>query len=111
MYVLRVFHPKASKTNEFDFRFSYSQDMVGNGYLNQHLSVQILPIETSAHTLCFAVLLLAAHPDKQRKVFQEVNNLWPSGAPTSDSFTVRIQPLLFCLARLMLGYLGIGVDV
>ena len=50
--------------------------------------IQTFPIETSAHTLCFAALLLALHPDKQWKVLQEITNLWPNGAPTLDSFTV-----------------------
>jgi len=43
--------------------------------------------KTSAHTLCFAALLLALYPDKQGKVLREVTDLWPNGAPTSKSFT------------------------
>jgi Cytochrome P450 len=42
------------------------------------------PIETSAHSLCFAVALLALHPEIQQKVFDEVVRLWPDGAPTLE---------------------------
>ncbi|KIM46888.1 hypothetical protein M413DRAFT_440460 [Hebeloma cylindrosporum] len=43
--------------------------------------------ETSAHSLCFAALLLALYPEVQAKVLREVTTLWPNGAPTSNSFT------------------------
>ena len=61
---------------------------------------QTFPIETSAHTLCFAVLLLALYPDEQNKVLQEVTNLWPNGAPTLDSFTVDSSFILSFLTDL-----------
>ncbi|KAJ7100094.1 cytochrome P450 [Mycena belliarum] len=41
--------------------------------------------ETSAHSLCFAVGLLALYPDVQQQIFQEASNIWPDGCPTSAS--------------------------
>ncbi|KAJ7778095.1 cytochrome P450 [Mycena metata] len=41
--------------------------------------------ETSAHSLSFAVALLALYPDIQRKIFEEALQLWPDGVPTSAS--------------------------
>lgn len=41
--------------------------------------------ETSAHSLCFSVLLLALYPDVQQKVYEEVLRLWPDGAPTAET--------------------------
>ncbi|PPQ81654.1 hypothetical protein CVT24_002832, partial [Panaeolus cyanescens] len=43
--------------------------------------------ETSAHTLCFALVLIAAHPDVQAKILIEAMALWPEGPPTLDYFT------------------------
>ena len=40
---------------------------------------------TSAHTLCFAILLLALHPDIQERVYEEARRLWPEGLPLADS--------------------------
>ena len=44
--------------------------------------------ETSSHTLCFAVVLLALHPDIQERVYEEVRQLWPDGLPRADSSSV-----------------------
>ncbi|KAF8889572.1 cytochrome P450 [Infundibulicybe gibba] len=33
--------------------------------------------ETSAHSLCFAIALLALHPEVQDKVYEEVMRVWP----------------------------------
>jgi len=44
--------------------------------------------ETSAHTLCFAVMLLALHPDIQERVYEEARQLWPDGLPPADSPSV-----------------------
>ncbi|RDB30006.1 hypothetical protein Hypma_014135 [Hypsizygus marmoreus] len=43
--------------------------------------------ETSAHSLCFAVVLLALHPDIQQRVYEETLELWPDGvsSPISSS--------------------------
>ncbi|KAF9010195.1 cytochrome P450 [Cyathus striatus] len=43
--------------------------------------------ETTAHTLCFVIILLALYPDIQEKVFEEALRLWPNGAPTPNSHT------------------------
>ena len=44
--------------------------------------------ETSAHSLTFAILLLALHPDVQRKLYEEVTEVWPKGNPNSDAVSV-----------------------
>ncbi|KAK0237992.1 cytochrome P450 [Armillaria nabsnona] len=36
--------------------------------------------ETTAHTICFAMVLLALYPDVQRRVFEEVSRSWPEDA-------------------------------
>ncbi|KAJ7468042.1 cytochrome P450 [Mycena latifolia] len=41
--------------------------------------------QTSAHSLSFAVALLALYPDIQQKVYEETVKLWPSGCPTTAS--------------------------
>ncbi|KAG7448724.1 cytochrome P450 [Guyanagaster necrorhizus] len=41
--------------------------------------------ETTAHTICFAVVLLALYPDVQRRVYEEVSKFWPEGAPAPES--------------------------
>ncbi|KAJ7247919.1 cytochrome P450, partial [Mycena haematopus] len=41
--------------------------------------------ETTAHSLSFAVALLALYPDVQRKIYEETHALWPDGAPTTAS--------------------------
>jgi len=50
--------------------------------------------ETSAHTLCFAIILLALHPDIQERVYEEARQLWPDGVPPADSPSVCEFP--FC---------------
>jgi len=44
--------------------------------------------ETSAHTLCFAIVLLALHPDIQDRVYEEASCLWPDCLPPVDSPSV-----------------------
>ncbi|KAG6820265.1 hypothetical protein H0H93_003095 [Arthromyces matolae] len=39
--------------------------------------------ETSAHSLCFSIVLLALYPEVQQQVFDEVIKLWPDGLPSS----------------------------
>ncbi|KAJ8701241.1 hypothetical protein PTI98_000051 [Pleurotus ostreatus] len=41
--------------------------------------------ETSAHSLCFTLILLALYPEAQQKVCEEVNRLWPGEAPNADT--------------------------
>ncbi|KAI0266552.1 cytochrome P450, partial [Gloeopeniophorella convolvens] len=39
--------------------------------------------ETSAHTLSFALVLLALYPEAQQKIFDETRELWPERASTN----------------------------
>ncbi|KAJ7918480.1 cytochrome P450 [Mycena leptocephala] len=41
--------------------------------------------ETSAHSLSFAIALLALHPEVQQKVYEETLSIWPDGCPTTAS--------------------------
>ncbi|KAF8162437.1 cytochrome P450 [Mycena galopus ATCC 62051] len=41
--------------------------------------------ETTAHSLSFAVALLALYPEAQHKIYEEARTLWPDGAPTVAS--------------------------
>jgi len=41
--------------------------------------------ETTAHSLTFAMGLLALYPDVQRKMYEEALALWPNGSPTTAS--------------------------
>ena len=43
--------------------------------------------ETTAHTLCFALCMLAMHPEVQVSAYAEVCWLWPDGPP---SLSVRV---------------------
>ncbi|GLB42347.1 putative cytochrome p450 [Lyophyllum shimeji] len=43
--------------------------------------------ETSAHSLCFAIILLALYPDIQQRVYEEALRLWPDGVPSPASPT------------------------
>ncbi|KAK0495923.1 cytochrome P450 [Armillaria luteobubalina] len=36
--------------------------------------------ETTAHTICFVLVLLALYPDVQRRVYEEVSKSWPEDA-------------------------------
>ncbi|KAJ6628016.1 cytochrome P450 [Mycena sp. CBHHK59/15] len=42
-------------------------------------------IETTAHSLSFAIALLALHPDVQNKIYEEALRLWPNAFPTTAS--------------------------
>ncbi|KAJ6557996.1 cytochrome P450, partial [Mycena capillaripes] len=44
--------------------------------------------ETSAHSLSFAIALLALYPDVQEKIYQETLATWPDGCPTTASPSV-----------------------
>ncbi|KAF8066025.1 cytochrome P450 [Lyophyllum atratum] len=41
--------------------------------------------ETSAHSLCFSLILLALYPDIQQRVHEEALRLWPDGVPSPGS--------------------------
>ncbi|KAF8186829.1 cytochrome P450 [Mycena galopus ATCC 62051] len=42
-------------------------------------------VKTSAHSLSFAIALLALYPDIQQKIYEETLRAWPDGCPTSAS--------------------------
>ena len=46
------------------------------------------PAETSAHTLCFAFVLLALYPESQKRIYEEVTRLWPADVPVTQLATV-----------------------
>ncbi|KAJ7185748.1 cytochrome P450 [Mycena filopes] len=41
--------------------------------------------ETSAHTLSFAIGLMALYPDVQQRIYEETTKIWPEGCPTTAS--------------------------
>ncbi|KAF8437970.1 cytochrome P450 [Boletus edulis BED1] len=43
--------------------------------------------ETTAHSLCFALVLLALYPDYQEKIYKEVIRIWPSDIPVAQLTT------------------------
>ncbi|TFK34437.1 cytochrome P450 [Crucibulum laeve] len=43
--------------------------------------------ETSAHSLCFSIALLALYPEVQKKILEEAMKLWPDAPPTLASHT------------------------
>ncbi len=45
--------------------------------------------ETTAHTLCFALCMLAMHPEVQANAYAEVCRLWPE-ASSLDMPSVRV---------------------
>jgi len=63
--------------------------MVGLVILNICVFVQKASlVETSSHSLAFAVSLLALYPDVQYKLYEEVVGVWPTGIPTSSAISV-----------------------
>ncbi|KAL0959591.1 hypothetical protein HGRIS_011300 [Hohenbuehelia grisea] len=50
--------------------------------------------ETSAHTLSYAVTMLALYPEVQAKVYEEAMRLWPDGFPEESSSTTFSQSFL-----------------
>ncbi|KAJ7204838.1 cytochrome P450 [Mycena pura] len=67
--------------------------------------------ETSAHSLSFAVALLALYPDVQRRIYEEALRLWPDGVPTIASTspytlatfheTLRLFPAVVRIAKVV----------
>jgi cytochrome P450 len=59
--------------------------------------------ETTAHTLSFALVLLALHPECQQKIYEEVNSVWPPGVPTTQvttnhkEYLDRLEYTLACI--------------
>lgn len=46
-------------------------------------------VETSGHTLSFAIMLLALYPETQRKLRDEVYQIWPSLDDCAASSSAR----------------------
>jgi hypothetical protein len=57
-----------------------------------HSNCSDLRSETTAHSLIFAVALLALYPDVQLRIYEEALTLWPDGAPITATTSVS-----FCL--------------
>jgi len=59
----------------------------------QCLGIQLTPkSETSAHSLTFAVALLALYPNIQDRIYKETLEIWPDGCPSSASPSVDSPP-------------------
>ncbi|KAK2464803.1 hypothetical protein APHAL10511_003221 [Amanita phalloides] len=57
--------------------------------------------ETTSHTLCFALSLLALHPEVQAKAYEEVSRLWPDAPPVLDvspAYKSSMQNLEYIIA-------------
>ncbi|KAJ6487752.1 cytochrome P450 [Mycena sanguinolenta] len=56
--------------------------------------------ETTAHSLSFAVALLALYPDVQQRIYEEACALWPNGTPTASasSYKESMPKLSYTLA-------------
>ncbi|KAJ6472655.1 cytochrome P450 [Mycena vulgaris] len=57
--------------------------------------------ETSAHSLTFAIGLLALYPDVQQKIYEETLRVWPNGCPTTatpSSYKEYMPKLQYTLA-------------
>jgi hypothetical protein len=48
-----------------------------------------LLLETSSHALSFAITLLALYPDVQRRLYEEVLEIWPEGHLKDTDTAVR----------------------
>ncbi|KAG5646335.1 hypothetical protein DXG03_003658 [Asterophora parasitica] len=49
--------------------------------------------ETSAHSLCFSIILLALYPDFQQRVYEEALRLWPDGVPSPTNLSAFQGPI------------------
>jgi hypothetical protein len=78
-------------------RHSCWPGMVGSNFRIIDCFLTLFPAETTAHTLSFAIGLLAIHPRVQQKVYEEAVALWPDNDWPEDDFEVRT-----CLSLLLL---------
>jgi hypothetical protein len=53
--------------------------------------------ETSSHALSFAIMIIAFYPDIQRKIYEEVNRVWPNGPPALGQISVGLPSSLVTL--------------
>lgn len=72
------------------YRFFFWLDTVGHAqpFVCKASGVHVNFSETSAHTLSFAIALLALYPNVQRKVYEEVVRMWPNGPPAMNASLV-----------------------
>ncbi|KAH0826708.1 cytochrome P450 [Lanmaoa asiatica] len=68
---------------------------------NIFVSVQcsFLPdmVETSAHTLCFAFVLLALYPDCQQNLYEEITRVWSTDIPLTQLTTSAKEYTAACI--------------
>ena len=71
--------------------------MISHSEMLMSSRAYVLAAETTAHTLSFALVLLALHPECQQKIYEEVNSVWPPGVPTTQVTTVSFWPCIFMI--------------
>ncbi|KIM91676.1 hypothetical protein PILCRDRAFT_58279, partial [Piloderma croceum F 1598] len=71
---------EANMTQDDDYKSLTDDELLSNIF-----TFLLAGHETSAHTLSFALPLLAVYPNVQHKIFEEVLRLWPQGCPTIES--------------------------
>ncbi|KAK0192740.1 cytochrome P450, partial [Armillaria mellea] len=80
---------EANMFEEADFNYKRLTD---DELLSNTLTFLLAGHETTAHTICFALVLLALYPDVQRRVYEEVSRSWPEGA-TAPSYKESVATL------------------
>ncbi|KAJ7108701.1 cytochrome P450 [Mycena epipterygia] len=76
---------EANMTQEDEDSVHSHKSLTDDELLSNSFAFLLAGHETSAHSVSFAVALLALYPDVQRKIYEEVLELWPSGSPTTAS--------------------------
>ncbi|KAG6852722.1 hypothetical protein C0991_009566, partial [Blastosporella zonata] len=64
-----------------------SKHLTDDDLLSNTFTFLLAGHETSAHSLCFALVLMALYPDVQKLVYEEAYRLWPNGIPSPSSPT------------------------
>ncbi|KAL0959590.1 hypothetical protein HGRIS_011299 [Hohenbuehelia grisea] len=67
---------EANMSQESDYKSLTDEELLSNTF-----TFLLAGHETSAHTLSYAITLLALYPEIQQKVFEEAFKLWPNGVP------------------------------
>ncbi|KAJ6557960.1 cytochrome P450 [Mycena capillaripes] len=75
-------------TDEEDSAANLHKSLTDDELLSNTFNFTYPGSETSAHSLSFAVALLALYPDVQRRIYEEALKLWPNGFPTTASTSV-----------------------